>query len=257
MQEMNPWLASRLLHYRVRNSAGEDLGKIEDVVVDPETGNVQYAVLSFGGVFGLGNKLFPIPWSSLRTSSNRDYVLLDLDKETLRRAPGYDRDSLPNWSDPSWRRSIHEHYGTTARPIVRERPVYAERYVARPRRGISLLSGILLICLIAGLAWMTYLVATRGWDQAKQDVKSSFEGAAYAAKETSHDAALTTKVKTALSLSKRIPSDKIDVDSEKDVVTLRGEVPSEEVRDAAESVVRDVPGVGEVQNHLFVANKPK
>ena len=78
MQESNSWLASRLLDYRVRNSAGEDLGKIEDVVADPETGNIQYAILSFGGVFGMGNKLFPIPWSSLQMSPNRDYVLLDM-----------------------------------------------------------------------------------------------------------------------------------------------------------------------------------
>src|SRR5262245_2252117 len=127
MQESNPWLASRLVNYRVRNSAGEDLGKIEDVVVDPETGNMQYAILSFGGVFGMGNKLFPIPWSSLRTAPNRDYVLLDIDKETLRRAPGYDRDSLPNWADPTWRRSIHDHYGP-ARPITSEKRVYVERH---------------------------------------------------------------------------------------------------------------------------------
>ena len=203
----------------------------------------------------MGNKLFPIPWSSLRTAPNRDYVLLDIDKETLRRAPGYDRDSLPNWADPSWRQSIHDHYGA-ARPITNEKRVYVERHTAaRPRRGLSVLGAILLACLIVGLGWMTYLVATRGWDQAKQDVRSSLQSAAYAAKETSQDAALTTKVKTALSLSKRIPSDRIDVDSEGDVVTLRGEVPSEEVRDLAESVVRDVRGVGEVHNHLFVPNK--
>jgi hypothetical protein len=183
-----------------------------------------------------------------------------MDKERLRRSPGYDRDTLPNWADPTWRRHIDDYYGpaepiTAARPITTEKRVYVERDVHPPRRGISFLGGILLVCLIAGLAWMTYLVATRGWDQAKQDIKSSLQGAAYAAKETSQNAALTTKVKTALSLSKEIPSNMINVDTEGDVVTLRGEVPSEQIRDKAESIVRDVPGVGKVNNHLFVPNK--
>src|SRR5262245_18498004 len=102
---------------------------------------------------------------------------------------------------------------------------------------------------------MTFLVATRGWDQARQDIRSSFQSAAYAAKETSRDAALTSKVKAAFALSKRIPSDKIDVDSQGDVVTLRGEVPSHAVRDLAESVARDVPGVSEVHNHLYAVSR--
>jgi len=61
-------------------------------------------------------------------------------------------------------------------------------------------------------------------------------------------------VKTALALSKRIPSDKINVDSERDVVTLRGEVPSDEIKDLAETRARDVPGVSEVHNQLYVVN---
>ena|SRR5438105_5169644 len=141
-------------------------------------------------------------------------------------------------------------------PVVPERTVYVERRAVVPaRHGISLLAGIALICLFLALAWTTFLVSTRGWEQARQDIKSSLQGAAYAAKETSHDAALTTKVKTALALSKRIPSGQITVDSEGDIVTLRGEVPSEEVRNLAESIARDVSGVREVHNHIFAINR--
>jgi hyperosmotically inducible protein len=86
-------------------------------------------------------------------------------------------------------------------------------------------------------------------------MKGSFQRAVYAAKETSEGAALTGKVKTALSLSKRIPSDKINVDSEDDIVTLRGEVPSDEVRELAESIARDVPGVSDVHNHLYAVSR--
>ncbi len=252
MQRSNGWLATALLNKNVRNSAGENLGKIEDVVIDPATGNIQYAILSFGGVLGMGNKLFPIPWSSLDISPSRDYVLLNIDKEVLERAPGFDSDKWPNMADPVWRRSIHDYYGST--PAVRERTVYVEKRTPA-KQGMSLLAGIALVCLVLGLAWTTFLVSTRGWDQAREDLKSSLQGAAYAAKETSQDAALTTKVKTALALSKRIPAGQISVDSEGDVVTLRGEVPSEQVRELAEAIARDVPGVREVHNHLFALSR--
>ena len=120
---------------------------------------------------------------------------------------------------------------------------------------MSLLAGIALICLFLALAWTAFLVSTRGWDQAREDIKSSLQGAAYAAKETSQDAALTTKVKTALALSKRVPSSQIAVTSEGDIVTLRGEVPSDQVRNLSESITRDVPGVRDVHNYLFSLNR--
>jgi sporulation protein YlmC with PRC-barrel domain len=249
MQTSNVWLASALVNAPVRNTAGEDLGKIEDVVIDPQTG-AQYAILSFGGVLGMNKKLFPIPWSSLSPSRTGDYVLLDIPKDTLRRAPGFERDAWPNMVDPAWRRRIDDYYGT-GRRVVGSRPVLVER--RRPAgRALSVIGGILLVCLVLALAWVAYLVSTRGWDQAREDIKSSLQGVAYAAKETSHDAALTSKVKTAFALSKQISSNKIDVDSERDVVTLRGEVPSDEIRELAETRARDVPGVSEVHNHLYV-----
>src|SRR5262245_30091720 len=89
MHRSKVWLASALLDASVWNTAGEDLGKIEDVVIDPVTGNLQYAILSFGGVLGMNKKLFPIPWSSFSSARTRDYVLLDTNKDTLRRAPGF------------------------------------------------------------------------------------------------------------------------------------------------------------------------
>ena len=109
---------------------------------------------------------------------------------------------------------------------------------------MSLGAGIGLVSLILALGWMAFLVSTRGWEQTKHDVKGSMQSAVYAAKETTHDAALTTKVKTALALSKRVESKSINVDSLGDVVTLRGEVPSAEASQAAESITRDVQGVG-------------
>jgi sporulation protein YlmC with PRC-barrel domain len=258
MQNSNVWLATGLLNDRVRNSAGQDLGKIEDLAIDPATGQIRYAILSFGGLLGTGDKLYPIPWSMLRIAPSRDYMLLDIDRERLSRAPLYDRGAWPDMNDVTWRRGIDDYYGYRydERPVVTREPAYTEpRYAERRavpvRSGVSALAVILLICLVLALGWMTYLVSTRGWDQAKQDVKSTFQNAVYAAKETSNDATLTTKVKTALSLSKRVPASKINVDSQDGVVTLRGEVPSNDIRSVAESIVQDVPGVSEVHNLLF------
>jgi sporulation protein YlmC with PRC-barrel domain len=249
MHARNVRLAT-LLNSRVRNSAGEDLGKIEDVVIDAETGSIRYAILSFNGVGGMGNKLFPVPWSFLSRSPSGDY-LLNLDKRKLERAPAFTRDRWADPSDPAWQRDIQNYYGIPA-PVVRERTtVYAERR----RRGIPVLATIVLICLVGGLIWAGYLISTRGWDQAKQDMMSTVQRAAYAAKETSGDAALTTKVKTALSLSKRIPAGQINVDSDGGIVTLRGEVSAGNVREVAESIARDVPGVQEVRNHIFVPSQ--
>jgi sporulation protein YlmC with PRC-barrel domain len=251
MENSNVWLASGLIHDRVRNSTGQDLGKIEDLAIDPVSGQIRYAILSFGGFLPTSDKLYPIPWSMLRIAPSRDYMLFDIERERFSRAPAYDRGTWPNMSDVTWRRGIDDYYGYRERPVAVREPVYVERRAVPVRSGVSALAVILLICLVLALGWMTYLVSTRGWDQAKQDVQSTFQNAVYAAKETSHEAALTTKVKTALSLSKRIPANKIDVDSQGDVVTLRGEVPSNDVRSAAESIAQDVPGVSEVQNHLF------
>jgi len=255
MQTSNVWLATALINARVRNSAGHDLGKIEDVAFDPVSGNLQYIILSSGGVLGMGDRLFPIPLSSITLSASRDHVLLDVDPETLKRAPSFQRSAWPDVSDPAWPRTIDDYYGRQRPVVVSERRIVNGPRRVPARRGVSIVGVILLLCLVVAVAWVTYLVSTRGWDEAKQDMRTSIERAAYAAKETSQDAALTTKVKAALSLSRRIPAGKIDVDSQGSVVTLRGEVPSEEIRDLTESVARDVPGVSEVHNHLFAVSR--
>ena len=254
MQKSNMWLATALINTRVRNAVGENLGKIEDFAIEPESGSIQYAILSFDGVLEMDKKLFPIPWRSLSTSPSGDYILLDIDRERLRRSPGFERNAWQNLADPDWRRDIDRYYALE-RPVLSERRVIIEPSTVPARRGMSVVGAVLLVCLFLALAWGAFLVTTRGWDQARQDIKSSFQGAAYAAKETSRDAALTTKVKAALALSKRIPANKIDVDSEGDVVTLRGDVPSDEIRDLAQSIAQDVPGVSEVHNHLFAVTR--
>jgi hypothetical protein len=104
--------AGTLAGDRVRNSAGEDLGKIEEIMIDVPTGRVAYAVLSFGGFLGMGNKLFALPWDALRLNEDEHEFILNVDKATLESAPGFDQDNWPDMADENWASQIYGHYGT-------------------------------------------------------------------------------------------------------------------------------------------------
>ena len=247
MQRRKLWLGTTILRNRVRTSTGEDIGKIEDVIVDPSTERLIYAVLMVDGY----PELFIVPWSLFSASPWPDYILLNIDKRTLERGPAFNPADWPDVTDAAWEQRIRDHYRTGPAP-VRERTVRVERPVAAPRRReVSLLGGVVIALFLAGLLWMAFLVSTRGWDGAKQQLANTFSGAAYAMKETSQDATLTAKVKAALSLNKQVPASQINVDSQGDVVTLRGEVANDEIRSIAEKIAQDTPGVGAVHNYLY------
>jgi sporulation protein YlmC with PRC-barrel domain len=103
--------ATTLKGDRVRSTAGQDLGKIEEFMIDLENGRVAYAVLSFGGLLGVGNKLFAIPWRALSLDTDRHEFALNVDKETLEKAPGFDKNDWPDMTDRAWGSRIHEYYG--------------------------------------------------------------------------------------------------------------------------------------------------
>ena len=102
---------SQLVDRKVRNLENESVGKIEDLMIDANDGRIVYAVLSFGGFLGMGNKLFAVPWPSLTFDMVRDEFVLNVDKDKLKSAPGFDRADWPNMSEPRWRNEIHRHYG--------------------------------------------------------------------------------------------------------------------------------------------------
>jgi sporulation protein YlmC with PRC-barrel domain len=103
--------ASSLAGDRVRNTAGEDLGKVKELMVDVPSGTVAYAVLSFGGVLGMGDKLFAVPFNALTLDEDEKEFILNADKATLENAPGFDKDKWPDMADPAWGGQIHRHYG--------------------------------------------------------------------------------------------------------------------------------------------------
>ena len=95
----------------VQNLAGEDLGKIKDIMIDVRSGRVAYAVLSKGGILGIGDKLFAIPWSALMLDATRKCFVLDVSKDLMDKAPGFDKDHWPAMADLSWATQIHTYYG--------------------------------------------------------------------------------------------------------------------------------------------------
>jgi sporulation protein YlmC with PRC-barrel domain len=103
--------ASTLKGDRVVNVRGEDLGKIEELMIDLEPGRIAYAVLSFGGILGLGDKLFAIPWQTLTIDTAEKRFVLNVDKELLKRAPGFDKSHWPDMADPAWGTELYSYYG--------------------------------------------------------------------------------------------------------------------------------------------------
>lgn len=96
---------------KVVNRKGEDLGSIEDIMIDVQRGRVAYAVMSCGGFLGLGDKLFAIPWNALTLDADRHCFVLDADRERFEKAPGFDKDHWPSMADNSWATQVHDFYG--------------------------------------------------------------------------------------------------------------------------------------------------
>jgi sporulation protein YlmC with PRC-barrel domain len=95
----------------VKNAAGENLGKIEDLMIDLNSGRIAFAVLSFGGFLKMGNKLFAIPWEALKIDTVKKEFVLHVDKSRLEKATGFDKDNWPNMADPTFGSAVYQHYG--------------------------------------------------------------------------------------------------------------------------------------------------
>jgi sporulation protein YlmC with PRC-barrel domain len=102
---------STLLGNQVVDRAGHEVGRIQELMVDPKNGRVTYAVMSFGGIFGVGEKLFAVPWVSLELDSDHDRFVMDVDREKLKDAPGFDKDDWPNMSGTYWGTDVPKFYG--------------------------------------------------------------------------------------------------------------------------------------------------
>lgn len=106
--------ADTLIGESVVNAQGLSLGDIKEIMLDMRTGQVSYAVLAFGGFLGLGEKLFAVPWQAMRLDTANKCFVLDVDKERLKTAPGFNSHAWPDMTDVAWANQVHAFYGTDA-----------------------------------------------------------------------------------------------------------------------------------------------
>jgi sporulation protein YlmC with PRC-barrel domain len=102
--------ASTLSKDSVRNRMNEDVGSIKEIMLDVPSGRVAYAVLSVGGFLGTGDRYFAIPWESLTLDEDRQCFVLDVDKNRLENAPGFDKSNWPDMADTSWGHGVHKYW---------------------------------------------------------------------------------------------------------------------------------------------------
>lgn len=102
--------ASSLTGDNIENLAGESLGHVKELMIDVITGKVAYVVVSFGGFLGMGDKLFAIPFSKFKVDETKKIFVLDVEKDLLKSAPGFDKNNWPDFSSDTWSDEIHKYY---------------------------------------------------------------------------------------------------------------------------------------------------
>jgi len=111
--ERNTLSATTLMGDTIRNQENEELGTIKDIMVDVAGGRIAYAVLDMSGFLGLRTKLFAVPWGMLTLDADNHQFVLNVPKERLENAPGFDKDDWPDFSSREWGMRIHTYYGLT------------------------------------------------------------------------------------------------------------------------------------------------
>ncbi len=96
----------------VCNLDDEELGTIRDIMLDLQTGKIRYVVVSSGGILGLGERLFAVPWNAFKQDKENKRFILDVDVERLKGAPGFDKDNWPNMADATWNSTVESYYET-------------------------------------------------------------------------------------------------------------------------------------------------
>ena len=103
--------AEKVKGTNVYNLAGDKLGSVDDIMIDKVSGRAIYAVMSFGGFLGMGEKFHPLPWATLKYDAQKGGYVVNLDKKVLEDAPYYDSGSEFAWT-PDYGRKVDSYYGT-------------------------------------------------------------------------------------------------------------------------------------------------
>ncbi|HKU14774.1 MAG TPA: PRC-barrel domain-containing protein [Steroidobacteraceae bacterium] len=102
--------ASKVIGTVVKDSAGERLGKVEDVVLDKQSNNIMFGVMSFGGVLGMGEKYHPVPWAALNYDETEGAYVINLTKDQLKAAPADSLEELTRNDGQAYRDRAFDYY---------------------------------------------------------------------------------------------------------------------------------------------------
>jgi sporulation protein YlmC with PRC-barrel domain len=103
--------ASKVTGTSVYDLAGEKLGSIYDVMIDKSSGTTKYAVMNFGGLFGIGERYHPLPWNVLKYDADRGGYVVNIDRGSLEAAPSYETGDTSLWGEDTWGGRVNEYYG--------------------------------------------------------------------------------------------------------------------------------------------------
>lgn len=101
---------ANIIGTKVVNRQHEDMGQVEEVVIDVFNGRIAYLVLSFGGFLGMGEKLYAVPWKALHYHKELKVYVINLTHDQINQAPGFEKETWPEFADERWNRKLHEHY---------------------------------------------------------------------------------------------------------------------------------------------------
>ena len=108
--------ATSIIGDKVENSSGDDLGTIDNLMINIRTGRVEYAVVEYGSFLGIGGKLFAIPFQELSVAPERHAFVLNRDKDYLRMSPGFDKNHWPDTNDHSYYGDVDAYWGAASLP---------------------------------------------------------------------------------------------------------------------------------------------
>lgn len=221
--------ASDVLGVRVYNPSKEELGEIEDLVINPASGRVRYAVLSFGGLLGVGDKLFAVPWADLKRVTKgttdagtlkEDYYVLNASKDALKNAPGFHKDKWPDFGSRNWSADVDKFY------TGQRAPAATTKRVDRTNTGVNL----------------------RDRDSTAKTPLDQNENKA--------DITITAAIRKRVVATKMsINAQNVKIITQDGRVTLRGPVKTEQEKRTIEEIARDVAGANKVDSQLEVNNE--
>lgn len=225
--------ASEIIGMEVRNAQDQKLGKIEDIILDLGSGRVSYAVLSMGGVLGIGDKLVVVPANQFSYALSEKKLILDTNKEVLENAPRFEKGKWPDLNDPQWNDEAHKYYKD------KSTKTYSERDVEKTRRNVQERDGTDVDNTRRNVRDRDGTTLLPG-DQGNNEV----------------DRTMTQQIRKALVKDRELSmvAKNVKIITVNGTVTLRGVVKTEQEKNDVAAKAKQVAGVTEVNNQLEVKN---